>query len=140
MGIVLVAPFDYSASGGYMIYAVGTGGRIYALDYAAAINHLSANVPAHYSLSQNYPNPFNPTSKIKFDITNANFVSLKVYNSLGQEVSTLVNENLTPGTYEVTFDGAGLNSGIYFYTLIVGDPGSSPGQSFVETKKMMLVK
>ena len=58
-------------------------------------------------------------------------MSLKVYNSLGQEVSKLVNEN-PPGTYEVTFDGAGLNSGIYFYTIKTGE--------FVETKKMMLVK
>jgi hypothetical protein len=65
-------------------------------------------------------------------MTQADYVSLKVYNSLGQEVSQLVNENLSPGTYEVSFDGAGLNSGIYFYTIQSGD--------FVETKKMMLVK
>lgn len=114
------------------IWAVGATGGIYFTEAVTSINPISSNVPERYSLSQNYPNPFNPTSKIKFDITKANFVSLKIYNSLGQEVSKLVNENLTPGTYEVTFDGAGLNSGIYFYTIQSGD--------FVETKKMMLVK
>jgi hypothetical protein len=114
------------------LWVVGAAGSIYTNDGVVSVNNISSNVPEKYSLSQNYPNPFNPSSKITFDITKANFVSLKVYNSLGQEVSKLVNENLTPGTYEVTFDGAGLNSGIYFYTIQTGD--------FVETKKMMLVK
>jgi photosystem II stability/assembly factor-like uncharacterized protein len=117
----------------YRVWAVGSGGRIFAKDILLnSITPISSSNPDKYSLSQNYPNPFNPTSKIKFDITKADFVSLKIYNSLGQEVSKLVNENLTPGTYEVTFDGAGLNSGIYFYTIQSGD--------FVETKKMMLIK
>lgn len=117
---------------GNRLWAVGATGVIYRSEGLVGINPISSNTPDRYSLSQNYPNPFNPTSKIAFDITKADFVSLKVYNSLGQEVSKLVNENLTPGTYEVTFDGAGLNSGIYFYTLTTGE--------FTQTKKMMLVK
>lgn len=117
---------------GNRLWAVGLNGSISRSEGAVSINNISSNVPDRYSLSQNYPNPFNPSSKIQFDITKADFVSLKVYNTLGQEVSKLVNENLSPGTYEVTFDGAGLNSGIYFYTLRIGE--------FTETKKMVLVK
>ena len=103
---------------GNRLWAVGATGGIYRSEGLVSVDPISSNVPDRYSLSQNYPNPFNPSSKISFDITKADFVSLKVYNSLGQEVSKLVNENLSPGTYEVTFDGAGLNSGIYFYTII----------------------
>lgn len=133
---------DYTATGalsdlaiarsGNRLWAVGATGGIYMSEGLLSVDPISSNLPERYSLSQNYPNPFNPTSKIRFDISKADFVTLKVYNTLGQEVTKLVNENLQPGTYEVTFDGAGLNSGIYFYTIKAGD--------FVETKKMMLVK
>lgn len=97
------------------------------------ITNISSNVPADYSLSQNFPNPFNPTTNIRFDIRKTSNVTLKVYNSNGQEVATLVNnEVVTPGTKEVTFIGNNLSSGVYFYTLFAGD--------FKETKKMMLIK
>jgi len=99
-------------------------------------------LPEHFSLYQNYPNPFNPVTKIKFDIITSllfpnalignQFVSLKVYDILGNEIATLVNEQLQPGTYEVTFDGSGLTSGIYFYRLKTGN--------FVDTKKLILLK
>lgn len=85
-----------------------------------------------YSLSQNYPNPFNPTTKITFAIPTTGFVTLKVYNVMGQEVMTLVNQNMTNGVYAADFNGAALSSGAYFYRLEAG--------SFVETKKMLLVK
>ncbi len=90
-----------------------------------------------YSLSQNYPNPFNPTTKIKYTIPivgNQNPVSvkLKIYNIMGQEIATLVNEIKSPGEYEVEFNGKGLSSGIYFYKLEAG--------SFVSVKKMILLK
>jgi hypothetical protein len=88
--------------------------------------------PDSYSLSQNYPNPFNPTTNINFSIPKDQDVSLKFYNSMGQEVATYVNGFLKAGVYNVDFDGANLSSGIYFYTLKTS--------SFVETKKMMLVK
>ena len=133
MGVVLAIITDDPNGGGlYYQWAVGNTGNIYRSDFSLGITPVSSNTPERYSLSQNYPNPFNPSSKIKFDISKADFVTLKVYNTLGQEVTKLVNENLQPGTYEVTFDGAGLNSGIYFYTIKAGD--------FVETRKMMLVK
>jgi len=91
-----------------------------------------------YQLRQNYPNPFNPTTKIKFRIADFGFVNLKVYDILGNEIATLVNEEKQPGIYEVEFNSVGtsrdlsLPSGIYFYQLRAGQ--------FVETKKMLLLK
>ena len=89
-------------------------------------------IPQEYQLQQNFPNPFNPSTTIQFSIPNSEFVTLKVFNSLGQEVSRLVNTNLTAGTYDFSFDATGLTSGIYFYELSAGD--------FRETKRMLLVK
>ncbi|MEO8447702.1 MAG: T9SS type A sorting domain-containing protein, partial [bacterium] len=83
-------------------------------------------------LQQNYPNPFNPVTNLKFLIPHSEFVTLKVYNTLGMEVEVLVNENLTPGKYEVRFDGINFASGIYFYRIKAGE--------FVDTKRMMLIK
>ncbi|MCX6157979.1 MAG: T9SS type A sorting domain-containing protein [Ignavibacteriae bacterium] len=102
------------------------------------IQNISIEIPNNYSLGQNYPNPFNPTTKIKFDvILDSHFrgndkVVLKVYDVMGREVQTLVNESLKSGTYEVSFDGSQLTSGVYFYKLITG--------GFTETKKMLLLK
>lgn len=88
--------------------------------------------PVTYSLSQNYPNPFNPSTTIRFSIEKTGMVALKVYNILGQEVASLVNENLKPGTYTYKFDGAKLSSGVYFYSVTAG--------SFHQVKKMMMLK
>jgi hypothetical protein len=102
------------------------------------INNPPEVIPDEFSLRQNYPNPFNPSTKIRFDIAPHSrgaggvFTSLKVSDLLGREIATLVNEKLNPGSYEVTFDGTNLPSGIYFYKLTTG--------IFVETKKMILMK
>ena len=92
--------------------------------------------PNEFILSQNYPNPFNPSTKIEFRIADFGFVSLKIYDILGNEIVTLVNEEKQPGTYEVEFKASSgireLVSGIYFYQLKAGD--------YVETKKMILIK
>lgn len=85
-----------------------------------------------FSLSQNYPNPFNPTTKINFSIAKAGFVSLKVYDILGNEVSSIVNEQLSQGAYSVDFNGSALSSGVYFYRIRTSD--------FSEVKRMYLVK
>lgn len=89
-------------------------------------------MPTGYALSQNYPNPFNPSTVINFSVPKSGMVTLKVYNLLGQEVATLVNENLAANSYKVTFDAKNLTSGVYFYTIKAGD--------FSVSKKMMLVK
>ena len=88
--------------------------------------------PASFSLSQNYPNPFNPTTQIEFAVPRSSNVTLKVYNSMGQEVRTLVDREFQVGRYRAIFNGAGLASGIYFYKMVAGD--------FVQSNKMMLVK
>jgi hypothetical protein len=103
------------------------------------------NSSINFSLSQNYPNPFNPVTKIKFTVPNvetrhALSVQLKVYDLLGREVVKLVNEEKPAGEYEIEFDGTGLPSGIYFYQIRAGDPSADSGQSFVETKKMALLR
>ncbi len=95
-------------------------------------NQSETDTPENYKLSQNYPNPFNPSTTIQFSIPKDGIVSLKVYNILGAEVASLINENKSAGTYEFKFDGSNLSSGIYLYKLIT--------PNFVEIKKMMLVK
>ncbi len=89
-------------------------------------------VPMSYALYQNYPNPFNPTTNFRFTIGSGQFVSLKIYDVLGREVTTLVNEKLNPGSYNIPWNGGNSSSGVYFYQLQAG--------SFVETKKMVLMK
>jgi aminopeptidase N len=88
--------------------------------------------PYHFALNQNYPNPFNTTTQVQFTVGNSSFISLKVYNVLGQEVATLVNEKKSPGIYKVEFDGKNLASGVYIYRLTAG--------SFTQTRKMLLSK
>ncbi len=99
-----------------------------------AYNNGSAQneIPESYSLEQNYPNPFNPSTTIKFSIPQDGMVSLKVYNILGAEVASLVDEVKSVGTYNVRFDASNLASGIYLYKLVT--------PNFIQTKKMLLVK
>ena len=96
------------------------------------ISLISNSVPENFSLSQNYPNPFNPSTKIKFAVPNSSFVKLAVYDMLGREVSSLVNGQLQPGTYEFEFDASGITSGTYFYRL--------SSESFSDIKKMIIIK
>ena len=103
-----------------------------ALIELVGIIKINAENPTMYSLSQNYPNPFNPRTVISFSLPVVNNATLKVYDVMGREVQTLVNEKLQAGTYEVTFDGSGLTSGVYFYKLMT--------EGFSETKRMLLIK
>ena len=91
-----------------------------------------STIPTDYVLNQNYPNPFNPSTTIRFAIPQSEFVSLKVYDVLGNEVANLVNEELAAGSYKVQFDASSLTSGIYFYQITAGN--------YSETKKMNLIK
>ena len=93
------------------------------------VNSVSINTIA---LEQNYPNPFNPSTKIKYQVANDGVVSLKVYNSLGEEVAALVNSYQPAGSFEADFDGSNLTGGVYFYKLQTGD--------YVITKKMILLR
>lgn len=89
-------------------------------------------IPTEIKLYPNYPNPFNPSTKINYHTTQSGFVSLKVYDVLGNEVATIVDETKPAGNYEVTFDAHGLSSGVYFYKLQT--------QNFVKTRKMILLR
>jgi len=96
------------------------------------IVEVEIGIPTEFSLAQNYPNPFNPTTTIKYQIPEVSFVTLRIYDVLGNEIATLVNEQKPADSYEVEFNASNLPSGIYFYRIQVG--------SFVETKKMVLMK
>jgi len=97
-----------------------------------SLEPIATEFPHEFLLQQNYPNPFNPTTKIQFTIVNRQTTILKVYDVMGRDVATLVNEVKQPGTYTVQFDGSSLASGVYFYRLQARD--------FVSTKKMLITK
>ncbi|KUG25452.1 hypothetical protein ASZ90_004728 [hydrocarbon metagenome] len=90
------------------------------------------NIPVDFSLKQNYPNPFNPSTTIEYSIPSRNHVTLKVYDVLGKEVTTLVSDTKPSGNYQVSFDANNLSSGVYFYRIIAGN--------FQEVRKMILSK
>lgn len=96
------------------------------------VNTVNSEVPSAFALSQNYPNPFNPVTNINFSIPKSSFITLKVFDMLSREVSSLVNEQMTAGNYKVDWNANSSSSGIYFYTITAGD--------YKETKKMMLIK
>ena len=117
-------------------FAVGENGTILRyFDPTTDVRYddqTSIDIPSTFVLKQNYPNPFNPTTTISFSLPSQAFVSLKVFNALGREVSTLLAEELPPGTYEQPWNARGLASGVYYYRLQAG--------SFMETKKLVLLK
>ncbi len=137
-------PTDMKIDGSGNVYVVGisdsSAGNVY-MDYATVkysqliptgVNIISNEIPSKYSLSQNYPNPFNPSTSIEFSLTEKSFITLKVFDTKGTEVSNLANENLTAGIYRYNFNAVNLPSGIYFYKLET--------DKFSETKKMILLK
>jgi hypothetical protein len=100
-------------------------------DPTGALEHESETVGG-FALGQNYPNPFNPSTTITFTLPTKSFVTLRVFDSLGQEVSTLVSEEMLPGTYSRQWNAEGLPSGAYFYRIQVG--------SYTETKKLVVIR
>jgi hypothetical protein len=118
----------------------------FAIDiFPSADDSSNSIAPTDFNLLQNYPNPFNPTTKIKYTILSVGTrdrvsVQLKVYDVLGNEIATLVNEEKPPGTYEVEFSSKGESaSGVYFYQLKVY-PANGASEGYVDTKKMLLLK
>ena len=105
---------------------------VYSPNTIIGINIEYSEIPKHFELFQNFPNPFNPTTNIKYQITKSEFVKLTIFDITGKEISKLVNENQNVGDYKVNFDADNLPSGIYFYQLKT--------ESFIETKKMVLLK
>ena len=115
-------------------YIVGTQGRILKTITGGltGVTSFENQIPGSHILYQNYPNPFNPKTIINYELGIRNFVSLKIYDVLGNEVAELVNEKQNAGSYSVEFDGSGIASGVYFYRLETNN--------FSEIKKMILIK
>ena len=113
----------------------GSGGGVWIRplsDMITSVDQPESGLPTNFNLEQNYPNPFNPSTTINYSVNKAGLVTIKVYDILGREVGTLVNEQKNPGNYEVQFNASRLASGVYFYRMQAGD--------FVETKKLLLLK
>ncbi len=119
---------DYRSGNNFDIYmnAFNTSGIIIAIGNSGTVN------PTEFALSQNYPNPFNPVTVINYQIPKSGNVKLTIYDALGKEVNTLVNESQNPGNYQIEWNATAYPSGVYFYTLEAG--------SFVSNKKMILIK
>ena len=96
------------------------------------VENILPEVPGKYFLYQNYPNPFNPVTTIEFYLPKSDFVTLKVFDSLGKEVAEFINESKSSGYHKIQFDASDLSSGIYFYQIQCGN--------FIETKKFILLK
>ena len=120
-----IADALYNASDHLPVYAS------FEFSSATAVEEI-INLPLAFSLSQNYPNPFNPGTVIKYSLSEAGHVELKIYNVLGQQIKTLVNEFKSAGNYQITFNAAGLNSGVYFYQIRTDNK--------ILSKKMILLK
>jgi hypothetical protein len=139
-GLINTSINSLAIAGNY-IFAATNGDGIWKrpLTDIVGISQTGFEIPSTYSLQQNYPNPFNPVTKIRFSIPAVDSrlrgndrVLLKVFNNLGKEVQTLVNQNLQPGTYQVSFNAEGLSSGVYFYRIETSN--------FTSTKKCVLIK
>jgi len=114
-------------------WAVGDSGSIYhTTNGGVTFIGDESTQPSEFILEQNFPNPFNPSTKIKYSVPQSSNVVIKVYDILGNEIETLVNEEKPAGTYELTWYAEGLSSGVYFYQLKAGE--------FIQTKKMLLLK
>jgi len=129
--------YDSTLFPGYfnLKFEISSSGNLYWIDSIKTIvTGIGKDelLPKQYYISQNYPNPFNSTSIIKYSIPKSSQVTLKIFNVLGSEIETLVNEEKSIGTYEINWNAVNLPSGVYFYRLQAGD--------FVQTRKMILLK
>lgn len=122
----------YISPDGFLFAGTEHGGIFRSIDPITSVENPTEILVEIYKICQNYPNPFNPRTSLQYAIGSRQFVTLKVFDLLGREVATLVNEEKPAGEYEVEFNGAVLPSGIYFYQLKAGQ--------FVETRKMVLLK
>ena len=130
LGFINASSCEFSCGSTVLRYAI-----IDSAEYGTQITGVgdeSSDKPESFILFQNFPNPFNPVTKINYVLPHPGYVTLKVYDVLGNEIKTLINEEKNSGRYEVSFDGTSMASGVYFYTLRAGD--------FVQCRKMLLIK
>ncbi|MBN2364763.1 MAG: T9SS C-terminal target domain-containing protein, partial [Calditrichaeota bacterium] len=114
------------------LFAALANGQVVEFGILTGISDNRGLIPVEYNLEQNYPNPFNPVTTIAFSLPEARFVSLKIFNILGEEVASLMNQEMAAGVHNIRFDARNLVSGMYFYRIEAG--------SFREVRRMMLVK
>ncbi|MCB0747262.1 MAG: T9SS type A sorting domain-containing protein, partial [Ignavibacteriae bacterium] len=130
VGIRKAVENDYLSIYSKHFSTIGVGFKV-VVPNPTDVNSLETT-PNEYGLAQNYPNPFNPSTTISYTLPNSGFTKLSVYNSLGQEVQSLINDNQSAGTHTVNFNASNLPSGMYFYSLTSGN--------FTQTNKMILMK
>jgi len=130
---------DENIGASYSIARIYSDKEVLTKSSSKTISYQGSLEVKEYALSQNYPNPFNPSTVINYQIPVDGFVSLKIYDITGREVTTLVNRAQTKGRYEIKFDASNLSSGVYFYR-IRSVPSSSSGQGFIKTMKMILLR
>lgn len=133
---VIGQPFIGDASGNGISLRSGFGSPISTM---TSVRESRDKIPLTYTLSQNFPNPFNPSTVIAFGIPEASHVSVHIFDLVGREVATLVNEDLIAGNYRSTFVADHLSSGVYFYRIVAASNGGN-GRMFVETKKFLLIR
>ncbi len=124
--------FNFFTQEGALLSISSFDASIYFLGGSLTSVRETGNLPVQFSLSPNYPNPFNPSTTIRFALPKSAYVTLKIFNLLGQEIGTLVNEKLLAGEYDVLWNAPGLPSGVYLYRI--------QADEFVETKKLILLK
>jgi hypothetical protein len=123
---------------GYL-YAGSHGNGVLRTTYTTSVKKSDVAIPNSISLFQNYPNPFNPVTKIPFRLVHKEHVKIEIYNLIGQNIKTLLNEEMSAGTHEITFNAQNLPSGIYFYRITVGDSYGKTDE-FRSVKRMVLLR
>ncbi len=133
--------FDFTngSTNTYSLKGCIIDGTVYGDTTVVSVEDDEPPLPFEFELAQNYPNPFNPSTTIKYQIPKLSFVTIKVYDVLGNEIVTLVNEEKPVGSYDIEFNATNLPSGIYFYQLRVYPAGGGAG-NFIQTRKMVLLK
>ncbi len=125
IGVLAIDAEDY-------VYTGDDSGRVLRSVLPTSVKVTAADIPTAFALAQNYPNPFNPTTAMQFDLPRAGFVTLKVYNTLGEEVASVLAQTLPAGRHQIRWEANGVAAGVYLYRLQAG--------GLVETKKLLLVK
>ena len=140
--VLTIAPNGYGIVATYKYPGVGPPyGSLYrTTQTTTSVQEIRHGQQPSFFLAQNYPNPVNPRTTIKFEISNSSFVTLKVFDLLGREVATLVHKEMSPGSYERVFDGSRLASGVYLYRLQARQTNGGQAGSFVQTKKLLLLR
>ncbi len=142
-----IVPSGISSSNCFIKYTLYNSGGTYtalnqnpfSIGIILEIN-IKKEVVSEFDLGQNYPNPFNPSTRIGYQLASPGFVTLKIYDILGKEISTIVNEKQTPGVYSVEWNAADIANGVYFYRLTIDKDESKNGKIFNKTKKLIIIK